>query len=135
MRWSSSFFITLLLFCSATSVSAEEVAAEVEEKQLAYLSLDPSLITNVHGGAEYVRCDIQLMTKDETNLEDIELHSPIIRHELLLLLGDQQGTDISTPEGKEALRQKALQVVSSVVLAETGKSSVHDLYFTSFFVQ
>ncbi len=135
MRWSSRFFITLLLFCSATSVSAEEVAAEVEEKQLAYFSLDPSLITNVHGGAEYVRCDIQLMTKDETNLEDIELHSPIIRHELLLLLGDQQGTDISTPEGKEALRQKALQVVSSVVLAETGKSSVHDLYFTSFFVQ
>jgi flagellar FliL protein len=131
----SRFFITLVLLCTVIPANAEEGEAEEEKKQLAYFSLDPSLITNIKGGADYIRCDVQLMTKDETNLVDIELHAPIIRHELLLLLGDQQGAEINTPEGKEALRQRALEVVSTVVLAETGKNSVHDLYFTSFFVQ
>jgi flagellar FliL protein len=133
MHCFSRFFITLFLLCLAVSTGAEEV--EEEKKQLAYISLDPSLITNIKGGAEYIRCDVQLMTKDEANLEDIKLHAPIIRHELLLLLGDQQGTEINTPEGREVLRQKALEVASGVVLEETGKNSVYDLYFTSFFVQ
>jgi flagellar FliL protein len=139
MRWSSRFFITLFLLFSALQAiaeEAEETAGEEEVKaQLAYFSLDPSLITNISGGAKYIRCDVQLMTKDETNLEGIALHAPMIRHELLLLFGDQQGSEISTPEGKEALRQKALEVVSALVLEETGKNSVSDLFFTSFFVQ
>jgi flagellar FliL protein len=136
MRCFSRFFIPLFLLCTAIPAFAEEAEdAEEVTKQLAYYSLDPSLVTNVKGGAGYIRCDVQLMTEDETNLEDIELHAPIIRHELLLLLGDQQGMEINTPEGKEALRQKALEVASGVVLKETGKNSVYDLFFTSFFVQ
>ncbi len=141
MRWFHLFFITMLLLGIAPYVAAEEEdevkeeGAEVEKMQLAYLSIKPSLVVNIKGGAKYIRCDIQLMTKDETNIEDIELYAPAIRHELLLLLGDQMGEELKTPEGKEALRQKALAAVAGVVTKHTGKTVIDDLFFTSFFVQ
>jgi flagellar FliL protein len=132
----------LILLLSFATISfaedengAEEGNIEEEQKQLAYFSLDPSLITNIQSGGRYIRCDIQLLTQDEQNLEILDLYAPVIRHKLLLLLGDQDGTALDTPEGREVLRQKALEVASSVILAETGKNSVDDLFFTAFFVE
>ncbi len=141
MRWTYRFFFILLILCCANLTAAEdgdennEVEVEGEQKQLAYFPLTPSLITNLQGLGSYIRCDIDLMIEDEMDLEKIQQYAPVIRHELLLLLGQQNGSELNTSEGREALRQKALQAVVAVVLAETGKNSVHDLYFTAFFVE
>ncbi|MEW7979096.1 MAG: flagellar basal body-associated FliL family protein [Candidatus Sedimenticola endophacoides] len=102
----------------------------------AYHSLSPSLISNLQGQRKYVRCDIQLMTKGEDKLELIKQHDPAIRHELLMLLGDQAAADLKTPKGKEALRKQALEAVNRVLAELTEEQKlVKDLFFTSFFVQ
>ncbi len=138
MRLFSLFALILALTLPVTAFAEdEEEAAEGEEAQLqsAYHSLKPSLTTNVQGDAKYVRCDVQIMTKDDRNLEQIQLHSPALRHEMLLLLGDQKGEKLKTPAGKEALRKQALKALGKVMQELTGKNTIDGLFFTAFFVQ
>ncbi|MEJ1354609.1 MAG: flagellar basal body-associated FliL family protein [Candidatus Sedimenticola sp. (ex Thyasira tokunagai)] len=128
--------LSLLFFSNHLLAEDEEAEAEVEPKTAAYHALSPSLLVNLHTGARYMRCDVQLLSKDDTNLSDIQLHSPALRHELLLLFGDQKGSEMKTPEGKEALRKTALKAVNEVLEKLSGKKElVNDLFFTSFFVQ
>lgn len=125
--------IFLLLSCSLL-FSAVLMAAD-DESQALYYELSPSLVTNVQGRVKYIRCDIQLMTRDEATVEDFKLHAPAIRHELLLLFSDQQGEELKEPTGKEKLRNTALAAVQGVMLKLTGVEEVEELFFTSFFVQ
>ncbi len=127
--------ISLLMLTYSVLYSGFAVAEDDEKKQAVYYSLSPSLIANVNGKARYARCDIQLMVTNQGSLQDVQLHAPALRHELLLLLGDQKGSDLQDPKGKERFRQTALAAVGKVIKKQTGKNSIKDLFFTSFFVQ
>lgn len=128
--------LIIFLFCLLSSKAGITAAEEDKEvKPVAYYSLSPSLITNVQGDAKYIRCDIQLMTADEDNIDEIELHAPAIRHDLLLLLGEQQGSELKKPKGKERLRKAALKMIRARMEMLTGDGRIDDLYFTSYFVQ
>lgn len=100
-----------------------------------YYELKPSLVVNLATGGKYVRCDIQLMTMEGEQLPSIELHAPAIRHELLMLLSEQDGNKLLTPEGKEALRKQSLELARKVLKEQTGRGVVDELYFTAFFIQ
>lgn len=121
----------LILPCQAFAEEEEEA----KPKEVAYLSLKPSFVVNITGGARFARVDIQVMTNYEEQLESIKLHTPALRHELLLLLSEQNGKALKTTEGREAFRQKALEAVQIVIEEQTGIASIDDLFFTSFFVQ
>jgi len=130
--------LSLLLLSAALLVSGSSPAAEEQEVEKAlplYYKLSPSLIANVHGRASYVRANIQLMTRDEEHLDKITHHTPALRNELLLLLGDQDGQKLKGPKGKEKLRKAALKGVRKTMKSITGDPMVEDLYFTSYFVQ
>ena len=130
-------FISLLLLACSVLFSGLALAEdeEKEKKQIAYFSLKPPLIANVQGKARYARIDVQLMAGSEESIPDLQLHAPAIRHELLLLLGDQKGEDLKNPKGKEKFRKHALAAVGKIVKEYTGSNGVKDLFFTSFFVQ
>ena len=130
---------TLLALLILLTLPPALPAADEEQKEppapITYYQIKPSLVANLASGGRYIRCDIQLMTNDETLVDDLRLHDPAIRHTLLLLLSDQDGNKIKTPEGKEALRKEALAQVSALIKKETGKESLKALFFTTFFVQ
>lgn len=128
-------FISLLILTYSLLYSGVTWADDEEKQPAAYLPINPSLIANVQGKARYARCDVQLMIKSEENVPDVRLHLPAIRHELLLLLGDQKGEVLMTPQGKENFRQSSLAAAGKVIKGLTGVNSIKDLFFTSFFVQ
>jgi flagellar protein FliL len=128
-------FISLLLLTYSLLYSGVTSAEDAEKQKAVYLPIHPSLIANVSGKARYARCDVQLLVNSEDNLADVTLHVPAIRHELLLLLGDQDGGGLMTPQGKERFRKSALAAAGKVIKEQTGVNSVKDLFFTSFFVQ
>lgn len=128
-------FISLLILACSLVYSGVTMAADAEKRPAVYLPLNPSLIANVQGNARYARCDVQLLLNSEENVPDVRLHAPAIRHELLLLLGDQKGEALMTPQGKERFRLSALSAAGMVIKQLTGVDSVKDLFFTSFFVQ
>ena len=128
----------LLLSLALLLTSAAQIMAASEEEQALsplYYELAPSLVANVQQGARYARADIQLMTRAPEALDEIVRDAPAIRHELPLLLGEQEGSLLKTPRGKEKLRKRALKAARSVMEGLTGDPLVEDLYFTSFFVQ
>lgn len=130
MRQTIRFYALLILFSPCFLSIAEEGGA-----QPAYHELTPSLIANLAANGKYIRIDVQLMTMDAVLLPNIELHAPAIRHALLMLMSEQDGVLVDTPDGKEKLRQKAMEASRRIMREQTGKSSIDELFFTAFFVQ
>jgi flagellar FliL protein len=108
---------------------------EPEKAQIAYYPLKPSIVTNLSGGPKYIRCDIQLMTKSAMDLPQIELHSPALRHDILMLIAGQDGNQLKSRDGKEDLRKATLASVQERLTTLTGKPIVDDLYFTAYYVK
>jgi len=102
-----------------------------------YHPLEPAFITNFkeRGRTRYLQAEIQVMTRDPKVVEDLDKHMPVIRNNLLMLLGSQSAETLQSPEGREELRQKALEEVQKILKEETGKKGIEALYFTSFVMQ
>ena len=82
--------------------------------------------------AGFTELSLWLMTLDAAQMESIQLHSPAIRHTLLMLLADQDGAKLKTAEGKEELRQEAIETTRNLMQELTGENSVDELFFTAF---
>ena len=134
LRRFSPALACLLTFISLTAGvdAAEEVA---DPTGIAYHALKPSFVSNLTGGPRYIRCDIQLMTEDPADIPKIKLHTPALRHGILMLIGGRDGARLKTPDGKEELRQAALESVRNQLQELTGKHIVKDLYFTAYYVK
>jgi len=83
----------------------------------------------------YLKADISVRVRGQEAADKVTHHMPYIRNDIVLLLSAQTDAGISTYEGKEALRQKALKAVQALMEKEEGKKLVDDLLFTSFVVQ
>jgi flagellar protein FliL len=103
-----------------------------------FVTLDPPFVVNFGPGASvrFLQIAVQLMTRDPHMVEFLERNTPIIRNDLLLLFGNKQPEEVSTNEGKEALRAAALEAVRKIIAAEGQKpETLEGVYFTSFVMQ
>jgi len=103
-----------------------------------FVELDPPFVVNFEPGAQarFLQVAVQLMTRDPHMVEFLKANTPIIRNDLLLLLGNRHVEEVATNEGKEALRAAALQTVRKIVDSEGGKGEeLEAVYFTSFVMQ
>lgn len=124
------------LTIKAAEKGAEE-HKEGEHKAAFYYSFDPPLIVNFDDSqaVRFMQLQIDVLTRDEHAVDQIKLHSPAIRNNLLMLMNGRTYQSLTTREGKEALRQECLKEVQRILKKETGAPIVEDLYFSSFVVQ
>jgi len=127
--------IILISFLFVGTIFAADEDADAEEKEISYVELKPSIISNLTGGPEYIRADIQLMTEYASALEDIKLHMPAIRHSVLMLIAGEDGNKLKSREGKEGLRADSLAAVQKTLTELTGKPLVKDLFFSAYYVK
>lgn len=131
-------FMGLITINLAWAADDEQDGTEEEKAPttMGYFEMKPSLVVNLQGGRrKYMRCDVQLMTQDDTNIEEISTHAPALRHELLMLFGDQESGTLKTIKGKEALRKSALKALQKIMEKLSGEKRIDDLFFTAFYVQ
>jgi flagellar FliL protein len=102
-----------------------------------YFGLDPTFVVNTadEDTQHYLQTDVQVMTRSDAVVEQVKLHMPRIRNNLLLLFSAQHCADVRDRAGREKLQAAALKEVQDVLTAETGKPGVEALYFTSFVTQ
>ena len=103
-----------------------------------YVSFEPPFVVNFDAGgkARFLQVAIQVMTRDPHVAEELELHNPVIRNDVLLLLSNQQYETLSSREGKEKLQHEALEAVRHVIEANGGEAeAVESVLFTSFVMQ
>jgi flagellar FliL protein len=111
-----------------------------EEVKLAavYVPLDPPFTVNFESvsNARFLQIAVQLMTRDPKAVEEVKVHMPAIRNDLLLLFGQQTAVGLSNLEGKEKLRAEALETVRTTLGHEGIKpETIEGLYFTTLVMQ
>ena len=134
MKYLSALLLALS-FCWTTA-HAQEEEATVANAPSAYVSLFPALVGNYGAGTKlkYYKADIALRVKAE-NVAKVEYHEPLIRDQLIQLFAQQTDENMSSNEGKEAMRQAALVQVQNVLKEEEGDILVDDLLFNNLIVQ
>jgi flagellar FliL protein len=118
----------------------EAAAKEHKEAKLPaqFVALDPPFVVNFEPGAaaRFLQIAVQLMTRDPLLVEFLKSHDPVIRNDLLLLFGNKHVEEVSSQEGKEALRAAALEAIRKIIAAEGEKpEGLEAVYFTSFVMQ
>lgn len=118
--------------------TAEQAAVQEVKLPAQFVALDPPFVVNFQPGASarFLQVAVQLMTRDPALAASIGHLTPIIRNDLLLLFGNKQVEEVSTPEGKEALRLATLEAVRRIIASEGGNAeALEAVYFTSFVMQ
>ncbi len=134
--------VALKMLTPEEEIPVEEGAAVVEEvvpakKTAIYFPLKPPIIVDfqARGRQRFLQAELTLMVREEDVIQTVELHMPMIRNSLVLLFGGQIYDDLQTAEGKELLRQEALEAVQQLLEAEIGKPGVEQVLFTNFVMQ
>lgn len=104
-----------------------------------YMPLEPAFVVNFNerGRNRYLQVGVEIMARDQAAIVELEKHLPVIRNNLLLLLGSQEAEVLRSSEGKEMIRAKALEEIKRIIQVEAGKvsESIEAVYFTSFVMQ
>jgi flagellar protein FliL len=122
-------------------VADESSAAEVKAKDLPKKPLYMPLETMVVNFADpkparYLQVDIQLMAYDPAVLKAVEENMPVVRNDILVLLGGQTYDAVSSREGKDVLRKQIVAAVNRILKQQAGiKGTLKAVYFTSFVMQ
>ena len=132
--------ILCLFLIAGTPVWAAEDEASVEEvpKTSAYVSLGDAMVLNLSTNSRrltflQIKADVLL---NDSGAEDlIKTHIPAIRHELIVLLSEQNANDMKSPSKREEIRKVATSQVQELMADLAGNENVTDVLFSSFLVQ
>lgn len=115
---------------------SEEAADEVVEEE--DVSIGPmykmdTMIVNLadRGGKRYLRLTMQFELSTPEVVDEIEMRLPQIRDSILMILPAKQYADISTTQGKVALREELMAQLNGYLK----KGAINTIYFTEFVVQ
>ncbi|PCK08468.1 MAG: flagellar basal body-associated protein FliL [Alteromonadaceae bacterium] len=113
-----------------------EEVVEVKKKAI-YYPLKPSIIVNfdARGRQRFMQADITLLTRDADVISAIELHMPMIRNALVILIGGQLYEEVQTAEGKELMRIQCLEELQMILEKEIGKPGIEQVLFTNLVMQ
>jgi flagellar FliL protein len=111
----------------------EEMPVEEEENAMGPLYSLDTMIVNLsdHGGKRYLRVTMALELNDPDAVTTIESRLPQVRDAILTILPTKTYDEISTTDGKIALRNQVMEKINSLIT----KGRVDNIYFTEFVVQ
>lgn len=102
-----------------------------------YHTLDGELVVNFEsdGRARYLQVGIDVMTHDTETIEALQTHAAVVRNNLILLFSGRDQQELLTREGKESLREQALEEIRAVLESRGAASAVEEIFFTRFVMQ
>ncbi|NIB43200.1 flagellar basal body-associated protein FliL [Pseudomaricurvus alkylphenolicus] len=122
---------------AATAEAEPDAPVEEVKKPAIYYPLKPTIIVNfsARGRQRFLQAEVSLMVREEDVVAAIEEHGTMLQHGLLMLFSGQDYGELQTDEGKELLRQMALEEVQRMLEQEIGKPGVEQVLFTNFVMQ
>ncbi len=104
--------------------------------QATYYQIPTPFTSNLIDTDAFAQMTIAISTYyDQRVIAGIQTHELAIRSALLMMLAQQEESDLSTPHGKERLQGKMVKIINDVLKDKTGYSGVDNVYFTSFVIQ
>ena len=124
-----------------TEEGAEEMAPAKVDKEpevVIYHKLHPAFVANFSGQSKknYMQVYIVALVNKKSAIDDLTLHMPAVRNDILMTLGKASSDQIETVEGKEALRLEVLATLKETIKMKAGREDgIKDIYFTKFVAQ
>ena len=119
----------------------EEAVAEPaanSDKPALFAPLHPPLVINFKssdGESHFMQLTLEVMARDQAVIDEVKNHAAVIRNSLILMYGNVDYESVVTREGKEQMLADALTEIRTILEAETGKTDVEAVYFTSLIIQ
>lgn len=106
-------------------------------KPMLYYAFEQPLTVNFEtdSGLRFLQVQIEVMAREQTAIDALKLHLPVIKNNLILLFSSQKIEDLISREGKERIRQATLSEIQSVMKQRVGTPGIEEVYFTSFVMQ
>jgi flagellar protein FliL len=89
---------------------------------LNYLPIKPSIVANYGGEGKirYIKAEISMRVESKHAAEEVSHHMPLVRDTLIMYMSSLNDADISTGEGKDAMRQEALRRLNDALDLQMG---------------
>ena len=127
--------ILLLSALFIATAQAEDEEATAPNEEVIYVERNPAFVTNYQSHKMgYLKADVTLQVKGGLTADAISRHKPAIRHHLVMLFSSQSEEALSTMEGKQMLKEAALNELINALQEEGEAADVQDVLFTSFIV-
>lgn len=122
---------------AAEEVVAEEVVAEEPEIPAQYVVLKPEFVVSFQVGTRqrFLQSSIEVMTRQQAVVDALTLHEPMIRNDIIRIMGEQDFKQLRTAEGRVALQKQLLKHLKGAMKREAGTDGVEAVLFTNFVMQ
>jgi flagellar FliL protein len=111
-----------------------EVKKVAEPKDPIYVVLDPFTV-NLSGAGQYLQMAITLQMKGENDGLRLKTYLPSVRSRVLSILSSKTADDISTEDGKEALKLQIKEVIERPFAEGSIAPEIAEVLFTAFVIQ
>lgn len=136
---------SLFLLFSILPVAWAEETADAEEETAEesgitdYIAMEPPFVTHVGspgGKLIYLKSAVTLRASRQTTRTAVAAHMPRLRHELVMLFGEQTDTEtLTTIDGQQILREEAKSRINGVLEEQQTGEAITGVLFTEFVVQ
>lgn len=123
---------------ATTAVVGEVVPVYVpKSREIFYFNIQPEFVVNFRKKERprTLMVEITVASYHEESLEVLDTHSPELRNNLLLLLSEQSGPEMSTVEGKNKVREQVKETINKLLRKHVGAYDIDDIYFIRFVLQ
>lgn len=127
----------LLLGGDEPVAEAESDASTPARAGALYQPLAPAFVVNYthEGRKRYLQVNVVLMGRDAEGMAAVAAHMPLLRNELVMLFGSEEFQTLFSPEGKQALRERATLAVKALLEKEVGDPVIESVLFTNIVLQ
>jgi len=122
------FTVALLIFSASAQANESKEGGPSPYAKLEIFTV------NLQGLTHYLQVNIVLKVAKSEVGEEIKVWNPVIRHELILLLSNQNSEELATIEGKKKV-MVAIKTAINKILKLDDKEGVTDVLFESFVIQ
>lgn len=132
---------TGMTFLGGDKPSEEELAAVEAVPSTGpalYASLHPPLVVNFKdslGDAHFMQITMDVMAREQTSINAVREHTPVIRNALILLYSAAVYEEVTTLEGKKKMLADGLAEIQAVMTEQIGEPGVEAVYFTALVIQ
>lgn len=103
-----------------------------------YVSMGEPLVLNLATDStrlSFVQIKADMLVRDENNIDLVKLHMPALRHQIILMLSEQDAAKMKSPLDREKLRKEITAKIRSVFKDLAGEDDIEDVLFSNFLVQ
>ena len=90
---------------------------------------------NQNGRQRFLQLKVTLMYRDPEVMGVLDNHMPLVRNNIISIIGSQDFNSLRTPEGKESLSKSIHDELNLMMNRELGRVAIDKVLFTEFVMQ